>query len=62
MIKENRIKKRYTQEQLAEIMDITPRQIQRIENDEDKTKLTTMKKLIKILQIPDDEILKFMKH
>ena len=31
MIKENRIKKGYTQEQLAELIDISWRQLQRIE-------------------------------
>lgn len=61
MIRENRIKKNYTQEQLAELLEISPRQMQRIEANENKTKISTLKKLIKILQIPDKEILKFMK-
>lgn len=61
MIKENRIKKNYTQEQLAEIINISPRQLQRIEKDEDKTKIETIRKIVKVLQIPDDEILKYIK-
>lgn len=61
MIKENRIKKQYTQEQLAEIIDISPRQMQRIEKDENKTKLETLKKIIKVLQIPDEEIIEYIK-
>lgn len=61
MIKENRIQKKYTQEQLAEIIDISPRQLQRIEKHEEKTKIETLKKIIKVLQIPDKEILDFIK-
>ena len=53
MIKENRKKKNLTQEELAEILNISPRQLQRIEKDEDKTKIETLKKIIKVLQNPD---------
>lgn len=61
MIKEYRIKKNYTQEQLAEMVNISPRQLQRIEKNEDKTKIETIRKIIKILEIPDTEILKYIK-
>ena len=61
MIKEYRIKNNYTQEQLAEIINISPRQLQRIEKDEDKTKIETIRKIIRVLNIPDDEILKYIK-
>ncbi len=61
MIKENRIKKGYTQEQLAELIDISWRQLQRIEKNENNTKISTLKKIIQILNIPDDDILKFFK-
>jgi len=61
MIKENRIKKNYTQEELAEIINISPRQLQRIEREEDKTKIGTLRKIIKVLQIPDKEILEYIK-
>ena len=61
MIKENRIKKGYTQEQLAELIDIRWRQLQRIEKNENNTKISTLKKIIQILNIPDDDILKFFK-
>ena len=61
MIKEYRIKNNYTQEQLAEIINISPRQLQRIEKNEDKTKIETIKKIIKVLSIPDEEILKYIK-
>ena len=62
MIKEYRIKRKYTQEKLAELLDISWRQLQRIEKDETKTKITTLKKIIKVLNIPDEEIIRFMKQ
>lgn len=61
MIREYRKRKGYTQEELAEKIKISARQLQRIEENEENTKITTLKKLIKILQIPDKEIIKFMK-
>ena len=61
MIKENRIKKGYTQEQLAELIDISWRQLQRIEKNENNTKISTLKKIIRILNIPDEDILKFFR-
>lgn len=61
MIKENRIKRKYTQEELAELINISPRQLQRIEKNEEKTKIETLKKIIKILQIPEREIIEFIK-
>lgn len=61
MIKEYRIKNNYTQKQLAEIINISPRQLQRIEKDEDKTKIETIRKIIRVLNIPDEEILKYIK-
>lgn len=62
MIKECRLKKGYTQEKLAELINISPRQIQRIEKDEEKTKIETLKKIIKILEIPDEEIINYLKE
>lgn len=53
MVKEYRIKKGYTQEQLAEILNMSTRQLQRIEKNEEKTTLKTLKKLRQILEIPD---------
>lgn len=61
MIRENRILRKYTQEQLAEILDISPRQLQRIEKNENSTRIVTLKRIIKELDIPDNEILEFMK-
>ena len=62
MIKENRIKKNITQEELAERVDISWRQLQRIEKDEKKTRVETLKKIILALDIPDDEILHYIKR
>ena len=53
MIKESRMKKGYTQEQLAEILNMSVRQIQRIEKNEENTTIKTRKRLRKILEIPD---------
>ena len=55
------MKKNYTQEELAEMINISPRQLQRIEKNENKTKIETIRKIIKILEIPDQEILKYIK-
>lgn len=61
MIKENRKKMNYSQEQLAEILGVSTRQLQRIEKNEEETRIKTLKKLIKLLDIPDNEIVEFMK-
>ena len=61
MIREHRLKLKMTQEQLAEKTEISWRQLQRIEADEEHTRLSTIKKIIKALDIPDEEILNFMK-
>lgn len=62
MIKENRKKMNYSQEQLAEILGVSTRQLQRIEKNEEETRIKTLKKLIKLLDIPDNEIVEFMKR
>ncbi len=62
MIKENRNKMKLSQEQLAEKINISTRQLQRIEKAEEKTKLTTLKKIINVLEISDEEIIDFMKR
>jgi len=61
MIKEYRKKRKLTQEKLAELLDISPRQLQRIENGSSETSLKTLKKLIKVLDISDDDIVEFLK-
>ncbi len=60
MIKENRIRNNYTQEQLAEMLGISTRQLQRIERNDNETRIKTLKNLIDILKISDEDILKYM--
>lgn len=62
IIKEYRKKKGYSQEQLAELVEVTPRQIQRIENETSDTSLKTLRKFIKILEITDEDIIKIVKQ
>lgn len=62
MFKRYRELKGYTQEELAEIIEVNPRTIQRIENKETNPKIKTFRKLIKILQISDEDINYIIKH
>ncbi len=62
MFKRYRELKGYTQEELAEIIEVNPRTIQRIENKETNPKIKTFRKLIKILQISDEDISYIIKH
>lgn len=61
MLRENRIKNHLTQEELAEKLDISWRHLQRLEYNEEKTTVSTLKKIIKVLNINDDEILEYLK-
>ena len=61
MIKENRLKKKLTQEELAEMIDISWRQLQRIEKNEEETRLQTLKKIVKALDIPNHEVIQYLK-
>jgi len=61
MIRENRLKHNLTQEQLAEKLDISWRHLQRLEYNEDKTTVSTLKKIIKALNISDAEILEYLR-
>ena len=63
MLKEYRKKRNYSLEQLAELCEISWRNLQRIENDKiDNAKFGTIKKLIKELKITDKDILKLIKE
>lgn len=62
MLRENRIKNHLTQEELAEKLDISWRHLQRLEYNEEKTTVSTLKKIIKVLNIADDEILEYLKR
>ncbi len=58
MVKEYRIKRKYTQETLAEMLDISTRQLQRIEKNEARTTIETLRKIKRILEIPDEDMVK----
>lgn len=61
MIKQYRLAKHLSQEELAEEIGISWRQLQRIEHSEENTRITPFKKLVKTLNVPDEEIIKFIK-
>lgn len=61
MIKEYRIKNNLTQEQLAEKLNISWRHLQRLEQQEDKTTIKTLRKIIAVLNIPPEDILEYLK-
>ena len=56
------IKKNITQEELAELLNITPRQVQRIESGESRPSLKTLKLLIEILEISCEDVVKIIKE
>lgn len=62
MLKEYRIKKNITQEELAELLNITPRQVQRIESGESRPSLKTLKLLIEILELSCEDVVKIIKE
>ena len=61
MIRHYRLQNKLTQEELAEEKGISWRQLQRLEHNEEKTRISTFKKIVNVLKIPDEEILKFLK-
>lgn len=56
MIKEKRKKLNYTQEQMANFLDISTRQYIRIDHEEDLPRKDILKKLIDILHLTNEEI------
>ena len=60
MIKQYRLKHKLSQEELAEEIGISTRHLQRLEHNEEKTRISTFKKIVNVLKIPDEEILKFL--
>ena len=50
-----------SQEEFAEEIGISVRHLQRLEKNDENTRLSTFKKIVKALDIPDDEIIKFIK-
>lgn len=59
MIREYRLKNNLSQEKLAEKLDISWRHLQRLEYEEEKTTVKTLKKIIKALDIPGKEIINY---
>ena len=62
MIKEYRLKRGLTQEQLAEMLDISTRHLQRIEANKCSTKIEMLIKIIQVLNIEDKDVLKMLKN
>ena len=61
MIKQFRKTMNLSQEEFAEEIGISVRHLQRLEKNDENTRLSTFKKIVKALDIPDDEIIKFIK-
>ena len=61
MFKKYRILRGLTQEQLAEKVEITWRQMQRIEKGNSLPSLLTLKKLIFVLEISDKDVADYIK-
>lgn len=61
MIKQYRRANNLSQEELAEEIGISWRQLQRIESNEENTRILTFKKIVKALNISDEEIINFIK-
>lgn len=63
MLKNYRLKKGLTLEELAEKLEISWRNLQRIENGKYKTaKFETVQKLLITLEVSDKDIIKFIKQ
>lgn len=60
MFKEYRKLRGYTQEQLAELVGISWRQLNRIENETSTPTLETFKKLIDVLKIKDKDVMEYL--
>lgn len=62
MFKEYRVKNGYTQEKLADLTNLDTRTIQRIENGERTPSVESLSKLVKALNISDEDILEYIKN
>ena len=61
IFKTYRIKMGMTQEQLAEKIEITWRQMQRIEKEKSIPSMQTLKKLVIVLNISDEDLANYIK-
>lgn len=62
MIKQYRLASNLSQEELAEEVRISLRQLQRLEYHEENTRVSTFKKIVNKLNITDEEIIKFIRN
>ena len=62
MIKQYRLANNLSQEELAEEIGISWRQLQRLEYNEENTRISTFKKIVKALDVSDEEIIKFIRR
>ncbi len=62
MIKEKRKELKYTQEQMAEILEISLRQYIRIDNEEDMPRRDVMRKIIEIFKLTNEEIGNYIRN
>lgn len=62
MIKEKRKSKKYTQEQMAQILGISLRQYVRIDNEEDLPRRDVLKNLIIELDLTNEEIGEYIRR
>lgn len=61
MLKTHRKKLGYTQEELAEKVEISWRQLQRIERGKSQPSLETLKKIVIALDINDEDLANYIK-
>ena len=62
MIKEKRQDKKYTQEQMADKLDISLRQYARIDKGEDLPRRDVLKRMIDVLELSNEEIGEYIRE
>lgn len=62
MIKKYRLLRNYSQEELSELLEISTRHLQRIENLESNPSIELFQKIVLLLQIKDKDIAKIIKE
>lgn len=61
MIKKYREINGITQEELAEKLDISTRQIQRLENYQNDPRISTLRELVEVLNVSNEDLAKYIK-
>lgn len=61
MIQKYRKLKNLTQEQLAEMLEISTRQLQRLEKETDAPSFKTLQKIVLLLEIQDEDLANYIK-